>query len=272
MNCPAPIEVWPDNRKRIVPCGKCLACLSNKRSDWSYRLMQEYKHSRSAVFVTLTYHPKFVPDTGVSKRHVQLFMKRLRKRSGGKLRYYLVAEYGSKTGRPHYHMLLFNIDIKDESYVRGAWCSRSGEPFGIVHLGKVTQASIRYCTKYVIQRGSPVDGRKGPFALMSRAYGMGAKYLSDEMIHWHRNLKANYSFDYGCKGRLPRFYKEKIWPKKEERERIGQESAYQARKVHRKNLALFYELYGEDARAKMTEMRNAVISRIHEKVAFTQTF
>lgn len=235
------------------------------------RLMQEYKRCNSAAFITLTYHPKYVPDEGVSKRHFQLFMKRLRKKSGKKLRYYAVGEYGTKTNRPHYHAIIFNYEGK-EKFLQSIWCHpKTKEPLGIVHIGKVTEASVKYTTKYIIQRVAHTSKLAKPFALMSRSYALGGHYLSDEMVKWHRENNANYTLMYGQKGRLPRFFKQKIWPKEHERKRISDESAFQARKVHRKNLQLFYKKYGNDARDKMTEMRSAVVSRIKEKVAFTQT-
>lgn len=246
--------------------------------------MQEWKRSESSAFITLTYSAKFVPDCGVVKKHFQLFMKRLRKKSGLKLRYYAVGEYGSKLGRPHYHAIIFNFQ-GDEKFLQSCWSSpRTHEPFGLVHIGKVTEASIRYTTKYVIQRHSFPSGMARPFSLMSRAYGLGANYLSDAMVNWHRSNKANYTLVYGEKGRLPRFYKDKIWYRVKcerahggflihpDRESVGLNSAYEARKVQRKNLKLFYSIYGQDAVARMTEMRNAVLSRVNQKVAFTQTF
>lgn len=284
MNCNSPRWVWPQNKPLHVPCGKCLPCLVNRRSDWSFRLMQEWKRSESSAFITLTYSAKFVPDTGVSKRHFQLFMKRLRKKSGLKLRYYAVGEYGSKRKRAHYHAIIFNFR-GDDKFLQSCWMARgSKEPFGIVHIGKVSEASIRYTTKYIIQRAEIVPkGLHPQFCLMSRQYGLGAHYLSDAMVTWHRANRANYTLIHGEKGRLPRFYKDKIWYRSKcdkaqggfiihkDRESVSQESAYQARTVARKNLALFFSIYGRDAEARIAEHRHAVISRIKEKVAFTQT-
>ena len=93
----------------VVPCGKCPACLANQRSEWIFRLQQEYLVSSFSIFVTLTYDDEHVPlDFSVNKRDVQLFHKRLRKHfPSADLRYYLVSEYGDHTFRPHYHGLYF---------------------------------------------------------------------------------------------------------------------------------------------------------------------
>lgn len=272
MNCPNPIEVRSDEKKQIVPCGKCLVCLGNKRNDWSFRLMQEYKASDSSAFITLTYDNKYLPESGVSIRHFQLFMKRLRKRFSERLRYYAVGEYGTKTGRPHYHAIIFNFE-GDEKFLRSVW------PFGLVHIGKVNQASIMYVTKYVIQRGNYQGKQNKPFSLVSRGYGLGSNYLTSAMVKWHHGCKPywknplqarNYVIVNGQKGRLPRFYKEKIWPCPVTRKRISNESAYQARKEVRKNVKMLKEM-GYKPHKIIAEMRNAVLSRVKEKVAFTQS-
>lgn len=288
MNCHKPIWVAPSGKAVQVPCGKCLPCLVNRRTEWSFRLMQEWKRSESSAFITLTYAAKFVPDTGVSKKHFQLFMKRLRKKSGLKLRYYAVGEYGSKRKRAHYHAIIFNF-LGDEKFLQKIWSSsKTGEPFGIVHIGKVSEASIRYTTKYIIQRSENIPKGLNPhFSLMSRQYGIGAHYLSDAMVNWHRENFANYTFLYGEKGRLPRFYRDKIWyrlvsPKAgwlqtvrvsehPDRKMVATIGRVEGLVAEYENLLLFYRIYGQDAEEKITEMRNAVLSRVKEKVAFTQT-
>lgn len=284
MRCYSPINLSDGDDELIVPCGKCVFCLVNKRNDWSYRLMIEYKVSKSAAFITLTYSDKFLPDQGVSKRHFQLFMKRLRKRSGARLRYYAVGEYGTKTGRPHYHAIIFNFQ-GDERFLQSIWSTRKREPFGIVHIGKVNEASIRYTTKYVIQRSSVSSQYVAePFALMSRAYGLGANYLSQEMVDWHRSNSFGFMQWYDQKVRLPRYYKDKIWyrvwnKKKDppllieqyDRKRVNELFKFQGLEAERNNFAELSR-QGYNPHAIMAEMRQAVIDRVSEKVAFTQKF
>lgn len=272
MKCTTPYLVFPwDNKPGInVPCGKCLPCLQNKRADWSFRLEVEHKHSKYAAFVTLTYSPKYVPDYGVNKKHLQLFMKRLRKKTRLKLRYYAVGEYGTLTGRPHYHLILFNFDGTQKDIQR-AWSNAKGEPFGTVHIGNVSQASIMYCTKYVIQRVYMVpQGMAKPFAVMSRQFGIGLWYLTDAMLHWHRSGERNYTLQYGEKRRLPRYFKEKIWHDPEERARIGDKSKWEAIKAERQADRELIKQGYSDPRIIKAEMRKAVYDRISQKIAFTQ--
>ena len=100
-----------------VPCGRCIECLKLRVNSWYVRINEELKISSSAYFVTLTYeHEPITPDgePTLDYRDIQLFMKRLRKCQDEKIRYFIVGEYGSKTGRPHYHALLFNIKNIDD--------------------------------------------------------------------------------------------------------------------------------------------------------------
>lgn len=276
-----------------VPCGKCIPCLVNKRSDWGFRLEQEHKVSKSAHFVTLTYDQKHMPSDGyLVKRHLQLYLKRLRKRDGkNNIRYYAVGEYGSKSGRPHYHLLLFNAK---ESDIRASWCDHRGTPVGIVHVGSVAPASVAYVTKYIVQPEEKVKGKQPPFATMSRGYAIGGHYLTDEMVQWHRDNDANYVIrPGGIKSRLPRFYREKIWPsikknekatraivkvqddmkwfKTKDRQRIS--SAAMALTLGNQKLEreLYQKKRPNDWEQAMAIARNLVISRIKKKVAFTQT-
>ena len=80
--------------------------MARKRQQWAFRLQQELKVSSSSHFVTLTYNEENLTKSKdgipiVSKRDIQLFIKRLRKALPSyKLRYFLVSEYGPTTLRP----------------------------------------------------------------------------------------------------------------------------------------------------------------------------
>lgn len=255
-----------------VPCGKCVACLVNKRSDWSFRLEQEHKVAKSSFFVTLTYNEKHLrSDRSLNKRDLQLYLKRLRKRHGirSSIRYYAVGEYGSITGRPHYHILLFN---SVEEHMRTAWVDSKGAAIGIVHVGTVTAASIAYCTKYIIQRDNWPEGLEKPFATMSRAYGIGAHYLSDAMVDWHRENDANYVVKPGnIRGALSRFYKSKIWYKQHDRDRIGEAALSYALVKRAKAEAHYKKTAGERWLAVMTEANNRLLARVKTKVQYSQS-
>lgn len=209
---------------RAVPCGKCPNCCARRTSAWSFRLMQEEKVSTSAHFITLTYDTSHVPLTengymSLEKRGVQLFLKRLRKlhpATTPTIKYYAVGEYGGKTKRPHYHIIIYNADI---TLLQPAW------PLGQIHYGTVSGASIGYTLKYMSKkRQIPAhrnDDRVPEFALMSK--GLGANYLTPAMVKWHYRDLLNRMYCAlldGKKISMPRYYKQILYSD-EERKAIG---------------------------------------------------
>lgn len=279
MDCLAPKVIWPHRSEEwleryeespvTVPCGKCLVCLQKSRNEWTFRLEMEHRYSCGALFITLTYDEKHLrSDCNLNKRDVQLFLKRLRKRVDNRIRYFAVGEYGSKFGRPHYHILLFNCT--DDRAVRDSWKDSKAEPIGLVHVGRVTPASIAYCTKYIIQKGDAPADREKPFRLMSRAFGIGGRYLTDAIVKWHRSGGHTYAMVHDVKVPLPRFYKTRIWYSMDEKYRLTVKSAIAALKQRQLQEALFKDRFGEDWQRGMMEERDAIVSRIKNKVAFTQ--
>ena len=190
-----------------VPCGHCVGCRLDKSRQWADRMMLELDHSKTAIFVTLTYDPLNVPvacslDDGsvlftLDKRDVQLFMKRLRRTFDGReIRFYLAGEYGSTTHRPHYHAILFGLslaDFPDRKPVSknsfGQFLYSSQKMYEIWKLGNVALAEVswqtcayvaRYCVKKL---GDDVSretfesfGVLPEFALMSRKPGIAGYY------------------------------------------------------------------------------------------------
>jgi hypothetical protein len=183
---------------------------------WSFRLMQEDRHSLSSYFITLTYDNKHIPISNkgymnLDKRDIQLFMKRLRKNNKEKLKYYIAGEYGGKTNRPHYHMILFNSDI---TTIQDSWQK------GHVHYGQVSEASVGYTLKYMIKETKvPIhknDDRKPEFQLMSK--GLGKEYLTTKMQKWHKADLLNRMYlnvEGNKKIPMPRYYKDKLYNKDE---------------------------------------------------------
>jgi len=207
-----------------VPCGRCPECYTRKVSAWSFRLMQQEKISDNALFITLTYDTKHVLLSrngylSLCKRDIQLFFKRLRKahekrkaediryKDWQAIRYYVVGEYGGKTKRPHYHAIIFNVIIE---LIQPSW------NLGHVHYGEVTGASVGYTLKYMSKISQiPMhqnDDRIPEFALMSK--GLGANYLTPQMIKWHRSDLLNRMYvnlTDNKKASMPRYYKTKIY-------------------------------------------------------------
>lgn len=206
-----------------VPCGKCYDCRARRASGWSFRLMKESERSSSAYFVTLTYSTENIKLTknkfmNLNKRDLQLYFKRLRKLNKGiKLKYYAVGEYGEKSNRPHYHIILFNAKY---STIDKAWML-DNKYIGTVHvpIENINEAMVGYTLKY-ISKPSKVpmhknDDRLKEFSLMSK--GLGENYLTKNIKKWHtQNSEAVQTRQYivlkgGKKIALPRYYKNKLY-------------------------------------------------------------
>lgn len=141
-------------------------------------LLEQLKHNSSS-FVTLTYNEKEIPDGAtLYPKHTQDWLKRLRKSSQVKLRYFLVGEYGENTQRPHYHAALFGMGPEYTEIIEQTWAR------GHVYVGDLTKDSAQYIAGYVTKKmTSPTDprlnGRYPEFARMSLRPGIGALAMED---------------------------------------------------------------------------------------------
>lgn len=191
-------------------CGSCPECMQKRASYWVLRTVAETRYRRSigqsTCMVTLTYDNFARDDRGhllpdaehggyielpsdrsirCDKRDVQLFMKRLRKKFGSTdIKYLATAEHGSRTGRAHYHVILFGVEFGDlrqyKKSKRGnmIYTSRTLSSLwkhGIctVDSCSVSGAVARYCTKYTLKQ----HGQNDTFQLFS--HGIGFKWLCD---------------------------------------------------------------------------------------------
>lgn len=185
------------------PCGRCEPCSFNRKRLWKHRIMLEAACHSVNSFVTLTYRDEELPrDEGIPvlrKEHLQAWLKRLRSSVDFKFRFYGVGEYGDKSDRPHYHVILFGFP----TCIRGRTLRRalSTEPvaaeccdicrivsstwnMGNVDLGTVTSDSAAYVADYTIKRMTRYDdirlnGRTPEFCRMSLRPGIGANAVFD---------------------------------------------------------------------------------------------
>lgn len=271
MRCISPLSIPRPNgrgqRDRVtVPCGKCVSCWSNKRNDWSFRILQELKKANTAYFVTLTYNEKNNTTT-LSKIDVQLFLKRLRQSVSKvdptiRIRYFLSGEYGSESVRPHYHMILFNLPylktVAETKMLIQAFIERDWQK-GMVHVGSVTEASIMYTTKYMLKGSVIPEGLEPPFSLMSRGSGIGSEYVK-RMMDWNSNDSERlFGIDSGRKYNLPRYYKEKMYSKNKLDEIKKQREVERDKKENEEIAEMFKN--GENYFLNELEVKNQIIER-----------
>ncbi len=225
--------IYGDKLYINVPCGKCEACIERKSNEWATRIYHEWLMSDTAYFCTLTYAEEFLPINVVTmrsvdreeqfelpslcKRDVQLFMKRLRKRLGNGLRFFLGGEYGEDDGRPHYHFVIFNYPKKYEDdldmIVQGAWS------YGMIQTNGLNIQRIMYVAKYIYSSSTwtkeMMQGLQLPFTLSSRRPGLGSCYCNDmSNIRYHnKTLETVVTIDDGKVMPMPRYFRDKIFSK-----------------------------------------------------------
>lgn len=212
-----------------VPCGQCVQCRLAHSRTWAVRCMHEYRmwynQGYDGSFVTLTYDDKALlkvtEEHGcptLVKRDLQLFMKRLRKETGNGVRFYACGEYGSRTNRPHYHLLLFNRDFSDKRFYGN---SGSGEalfssellrrlwPAGNNIIGGLSFKSCAYVSRYVVDKitgdraADHYGGFLPEFSVMSRRPGIGKSFFDRYRDQLYRDDKTVLE---GREIGLPRFY------------------------------------------------------------------
>lgn len=193
MSCVYPLDGWrfaklTENGKRgitfnsrdgfidqpiSVPCGKCVGCRLDRSRAWAVRMHHESQLHERNCFITLTYAN--APEA-ISKRDLQLFIKRLRHQTP--IRYFACGEYGERSRRPHYHAVIFGEDfrggayrINDSLYSNAVLDTVWGK--GLVSVGEVTIQSCCYVARYVTKKANDKD----TFHLMSKRPGIGRGWL-----------------------------------------------------------------------------------------------
>jgi len=175
--------------KGILPvgCGQCLPCRINRSRLWTHRILLESRCHPVSSFITLTYEGHLPTGSQLIPRHYVQWLKRLRKNTGGKYRYFVVGEYGDQTQRAHFHAALFGYPpcpYGNYKYCKFSYCNvcRTMEKswgHGSVAVGELARESAAYIAGYVTKKMTLVEdprlqGRHPEFAQMSRKPGIGA--------------------------------------------------------------------------------------------------
>lgn len=108
------------------PCRKCEKCITFRRLRWKQRSENELRKSPRSWFVTLTFSDLHLSGIRLAAhadtkndfekalevaayKHVQRYLKRVRKAGKTRFRYFAVFEYGSLNGRGHYHLFIHEV-------------------------------------------------------------------------------------------------------------------------------------------------------------------
>lgn len=241
-----------------VPCGKCVECQRDRAREWSTRIaldVKSYNSEDNFYFITLTYNDDNIPYTESGYptlviEDYQLFMKRFRKfqkDAFGKdgVRFYIAGEYGPKTLRPHYHLLVWNCVIPDLELFRISptgnhlftsksifelWYmfedpdDKTSKKLSLGHhlIGKGSLATAMYTAKYVskgfddtIKQYCKKTGAFAPFSRMSLRPALGLDYLNslsdtDKCQMIERGSIILNTDNGGYSNAVPRYFKRKI--------------------------------------------------------------
>lgn len=255
--------------RQLVPCGHCLECLKAYQNSWKVRLIEESKMHKYCHFVTLTYNEKSVPihkhcievpcqgSEGdnftlldevkvrvVCKEDVQKWLKRGRtnlSRQFGKeirFRYFCTSEYGPRTFRPHYHLLIFGLTPVEMSVMCNDWRNKYGfvsvSQFAGQASGKVAEYVSKYCSKGQFESPYVREGlAPKTFHLSSKSIGLSyvermKRFHLETLVRSHKKGKlytpfsleqtVNRRFYFYCPDgdktfnyKLPRYYVNKIF-------------------------------------------------------------
>lgn len=149
-------------RELVLPCGQCVGCRLERSRQWAVRCVHESQMHEASSFVTLTYRTECLPDNNsLYYRHFQLFMKKLRKKLGKPVRFYMCGEYGDENARPHFHAILFGCWFADRKPWRkspsGHMLYRSELldsvwDLGQAEIGDFSFESAAYVARYVMKK------------------------------------------------------------------------------------------------------------------------
>lgn len=222
-----------------IPCGKCVGCRLDYSKSWADRCLMELKYHKHSYFLTLTYddeHLNYVElfnNDGVIyerptlvKEDFTKFMKRLRFQYSldhdNKLRFFMCGEYGGKTLRPHYHAIIFGLEIPDlkvykqssigDTYYTSEWLNKVWQK-GFVVIGEANEQSCGYVARYTLKKAFNEDESlyndsdlEREFVNCSRRPGIAAQYFEDNPDILQYDTFALSTPNGGVQVRPPRYF------------------------------------------------------------------
>lgn len=147
-------------KQLMLPCSQCIGCRLDRSKQWAIRCLHEAQMHNENCFITLTYNNTNITNDLIYP-HFQKFIRKLRKKTGQKIRYYMAGEYGENTGRPHFHACLFGYRPNDLKIFRELpngsrlYTSEFLETlwgYGFTSVGDVTLESASYVARYIMKK------------------------------------------------------------------------------------------------------------------------
>lgn len=159
----------------MLPCGKCLDCRLAYARDWANRCVVESLSYGYNWFFTVTYNNEHLPliykddvtpSASLWKDDILAFIKAVRNHWQYKyehtgIRFFLAGEYGDKSFRPHYHLIVFNLPLgKLDYYAKSPLgdvyytCDELNKCWnkGYIVIGEMTSQSAAYTARYCLKK------------------------------------------------------------------------------------------------------------------------
>jgi hypothetical protein len=183
---------------------RCEACLKHHTQFWTMRCGAEGFTANFVLFGTLTYADEHLKEgVGHNDNDFKNYMSNIRiagRKKGYKVKYLACFEFGSKTGRPHYHVILFftktreNMELpKWPLYVR-ANLPHWNKGFSQYETPKSDAGIITYTLGYMAKKG----GR-----LLRPSNGIGKQFLLNYAAFLARNRMPLFKDQFGVRVRIP---------------------------------------------------------------------
>lgn len=208
-----------------VECGKCLNCINNKKKEKALRLIQEMNNYKFKLFITLTMDEIQATRsksglTSLDKNMFTLYIKKLQywekkynmkiaKDNSMKMKYISCGEYGEKSERAHYHIVLLTNSFIHHK-IKTLW------KLGHVEMETVKDVrAVYYTAGYTDKKiqtyfknkyKKDLDDREIAFLKVSR--GNGKKYIEEKVAEI--TADKYYIESFNGKNKIPTYYKTKL--------------------------------------------------------------
>lgn len=159
-----------------IPCGKCIGCRMDYSRSWADRMTYHvFGKEDQSYFLTLTYDDVHLEDLEHSENYdlyalsyddLAQFIKNLRNKfRDSEIDFFASGEYGDQLFRPHFHAIVYNVDLYDLEFWK---LNSNGDPIytseiihslwkkGICAVGNFSWLGAAYTASYVEKKR---DGR-----------------------------------------------------------------------------------------------------------------
>lgn len=237
-----------------LPCGNCENCLLKRAKEWGERNYLESLSWQNKWFITLTYNDDNLKwklgKPQLVRKDVTLFLKKIRNK-GQKIKFFGSGELGTKTRRPHYHYIIYGLEINDlevykknksSYYYTSKWLN---EIWGLGNalIADFSTETASYIARYTIKKKNIMEGE-----FLNQSNGIGKKYYQENKNDIYKYDKIAIKNNKGVYWAKPPRYYDKLYEKEEP------DKYLEIKKMRMKNGKDFNDKYWEESDKNWTKM------------------